>query len=281
MKLSVWENQLTKRAARTDAHHGQHSIEERIIQAQGLQPNLDPIQNLEHGELLRTFVYVTRINELREDRTRLLDSASGKAPMFWLIAGLILAVAVESLSGIWILQAMGTEPKSRWLFGIGLAITLIGITAVTAHVTTARMPERGPDDGERGRAHKRSKWALIIIVAYATFVAAIMIVRVQNSIDEETSSIVAVGNAILTLGLSIGPAWFAESIIRKFAASKTTRDRIRNIRRELRDAERAHKQARAAVIHIIRERDKWADEAARRRALYVTQHRLESAKVKS
>lgn len=266
---------LTARAARTDARHGQNSIDTRITAAQGLQPSLDPTNNIEHGELVRAYSDTTKIHELEEDLARLRDSLSGQPPLLWLFACLVFAIAVESLGGVWILRDMGTEPRSRWLFGIGLAITLVGITAVTARASSSA----STDATGGAKNAKRSKWSFLVLIAYSLCVLGVTIVRVQSAIDDETSNLATVGSSILTLALSVGPAWFAEHIIRKFATTKTTRDRIRNLRRQLRDAKKTQQQARAAVIGITRAREKWANDAARRKAIYETQHRLESSKV--
>jgi hypothetical protein len=101
------------------------------------------------------------------------------------------------------------------------------------------------------------------------------VIRIQNSTDEESSKLEMVAQGLLMLATSLGPAWIAEWLIRRRAPAVAQKKRLKMIRRRLQETERAHARAQESVNRIARDGARWDVEAARRRALYLTHHRLE------
>jgi hypothetical protein len=129
-----------------------------------------------------------------------------------------------------------------------------------------------------GAGVKRSLFTLVILIVYSAFVAAITLVRIQNTTDEEASKLEVIAQSLLMVATSVGPAWVAEWLIRRRAPAVALWKRLKMLRKRLRDSERTHARAQETVNRIARDGARWDIEAARRRALYITEHRLEDAK---
>lgn len=266
-----------KRGARRDAHSDLQSADDRIVAELGPRPKFDPVANPEHGEFSRVLGERVRIEELREDITRADDVSAGRAPPLAFTLGLVVAVAVEVLGAILIMRVLGVPPSERLPLGLALAVTLIGITGATAHRTSERRATPGRDSAVP-QAHKRSASTAIILAGYTAVVLAIAVVRVRSSADEESSQLEIVAQSLLMLATSIGPAWISEWLVRNRSPAAASHKLSRLLRTRLRDAERAQARAQAAVNQITRAGARWDIEAAQRRALYTTHHRLENAK---
>lgn len=280
--MNVLTQWLMTRGARHDARAGLQSAQERIVAELGLRPKLDPVGNPEHAVLVSTLANRTRIDELRDDVGQAEDMLGEHASPIVLTVGLVVTVAVEVLGALLIMKALGVHPAERLPLGLALALALVGITAVLAHRTAARaVPgKQGEGGGALPVAHGRSAWTLVVLVAYSLFVAAITIIRIQSSTDEDASQLEIVAQSLLMLATSLGPAWIAEYLMRRRAPSVALRRRLGMLRRRLKDAERAHARAQEAVNRITRDGLRWDADTARRRALYTTHHRLEQAKEK-
>jgi hypothetical protein len=113
-----------------------------------------------------------------------------------------------------------------------------------------------------------------LLVAYTLFVGAITLVRIQNVADEEASQAQAIAQALLMLATCLGPAWIAEWLLRKRGPAVALNTEIKTLKRRLREAERAQAKAKEYIASVTREGLRYDQEAARRRALYATHHRL-------
>lgn len=275
--MNLFKQRTIEQGAREDARHGLDSVEDRIVAELGPRPKLDSTGNPEHAEFVTALQDNVRIAELREDLVRAEDVASNHYPPILYTAGLAVAVAAEVLGAILIMRALGVRPAERLPLGFALALALIGITAVTAHRTSARASEGLKTNSLNTPRPKRSVWTLLLLLAYSLFVGAIAVVRIQSSTDEDASRIGTVASSLLMLATCLGPAWMAEWLMRKRALAVAAHRPVRMLRRRLRDAERALKRARMAVNRMARKGAAWDAAAARRRAQYRTIHRLESA----
>lgn len=278
--MSFLKNWWMQRGAEADARSGLDSIEERIVANLGPRPKVDSSTNAEHADLVTTLANHTRVEELREDVAREEDAFAHHASPALLTLGLVVAIAIEVLGAILIMRVLGVRPAERLPLGLALALALIGITAVTANRASARRPATNGLGGKQAEAAapRRSAWTLVLLLAYSLFVGAITVVRIQSSTDEDASRVEIVAQSLLLLATAVGPAWMAEFLLRRRAPAVAIKRRLVTLRKRLRGAERAHERARKTVNQIAREGARWDAEAARRRAFYVTHHRLAHAK---
>lgn len=274
--MNILKRASVARGARADAQSGENSVEERIVAELGVRPRLDPAGNAEHATFVSALQSGASIEELREDITRLEDAAAHHRPTFLLTLGLVLAVAVEVVGALLIMKAVGVEPNERLPLGLALALALIGLTAVTSHRASPRTA--GKEQEGIAAVAKRSLISAIVLVTYSIFVVAVAVLRVHAPGEEDASHVDAIASAVIMLATSLGPAWAVEWLLRLRAPAVVLEKRLATLRRRLRDVERATERARKAVNEIARAGARWDDEAARRRALYATEHRLELAR---
>lgn len=269
--------------ARADARLGLDSGEDRVTVELGPRPVFDAVGNPEHARLAVAQDGVV-IAETREDLMRAEDAAERHASPTMLMAGVVVALAIETIGAVLITRALGLPPAERLPLGFALATAVIGITAVTAHrVPTVRgaIESHGSDGTTVVAVTKRSLVTLVVFAVYAALVVAITVVRLRNAGGEDSTELEALAESALMLATSLGPAWLAEWLIRRRAPAVSAVKRMRALRKRLREAERARARAQAAVDRIWHEGARWDAEAARRRARYRTEHRLEDAKVRT
>jgi hypothetical protein len=266
--------------ARTDAKYGVDLTDQRIVADLGQRPQLKTAENPEHSEWARTLADRARIGELREDITRAEDATSHHTSPIGVLIGLIVTVAIEVLGAILIMGDTGVDSRERLPLAFGLALAVIGITAVAARSSTPSSSPPGAGNPPRspGAVARRTFFSIAILTSYTALVGAIAVVRVLNALDEETLRAQALSNSLIMLATAIGPAWCAEALLRRWRKAVPVRKHLKVLRRRLKDAERERARAEAAVNRIAREGAKWDGDAARRRALYATHHKLESAK---
>lgn len=260
-------------AARGDAKHRVELTNERIISKQGIRPELKPVENPEHSEWVRTLAKRSELEELREDITRTEDIVARGPSQVGLLVGLILTFLVELLGAILIMNEVGVEPRERTPLAFALALAVIGLTAVAAKGSTPLESDMGV-----APAIRRTLFSMIVLGAYTALVGSIAVVRVINALDQQTVPAQAIANALILLATGVGPAWCAEALMRRWRRDVPQRKHLRMLRRRLKEAKRDRARAQEAVNRIAREGAQWDRDAARRRALYATHHRLESAK---
>lgn len=267
-------------AARGDAKHRVELTNERIISKQGIRPELKPVENPEHSEWVRTLAKRSELEELREDITRTEDIVARGPSQAGLVVGLILTFLVELLGAILIMNDVGVEPRERMPLAFALALAVIGLTAVAAKGSTPSESdvEKASNQSGVAPAIRRTLFSMIVLLAYTALVGSIAVVRVINALDQQTIPAQAFANALILLATGIGPAWCAEALMRRWRRDTPQRKHLRVLRRRLKNATRERVRAQEAVNRIAREGAQWDRDAARRRALYATHHRLESAK---
>ncbi|MCC6217863.1 MAG: hypothetical protein IT376_23600 [Polyangiaceae bacterium] len=277
----IFKHWTVTSGARRDARAGLDSAEDRIIGELGPRPEPDAARNPEYGRAVATLAERHRIDEANEDLTRAEDTRDDHtAPLFYNI-GIGLMVLFEWFGAMQIASTLVQSPTARVPVSLMLSVAIIGSTAAVAH---RNLPKSGsplrPSDGISNTVNvvKRSVWSLVLYVAYAIFIGAITVVRLYGAADEDTSQVEALGNAAIMVVMSLGPAWCTEWLIRHRAPSRAASRLVRSLRRRLRKAERDQLKAQTTVDRIARAAAEWDAEAARRRALYRTEHKLETAK---
>lgn len=269
--LSQW---FLSRTASMDARAGLDSVEDRIIADLGPRPVLNPAGNPEHARHVAALDQ-TRIEELRDDKTRVENALQGETSPLVLTAGLVAAFLVELLGAVLVTRAMGIAASERLPIGFALAAAVFGLTAATAHRTVAVMPAAGDERPPQGAA--RSLWSVLVFIAYALLIAAVAAVRFLSAADDEASELGLAADALIMIATALGPAWIAEGLMRRRSLAVRAFGLLRALRRRLREAERARVRAQAAIERIGREGVRWDAEAARRRAAYRAAHRLATA----
>lgn len=273
--MNIIDRLFVHRGARADARYQLQSVEERVIGDLGLRPKLDAANNPEHAEFVRVLGDRVRVDELKEDTLRIEREAAEHGSAALYTTGIVATVVLEAFGANQLMGSLGMESSERFLLGLALAIALVGFTYIASNRVAPTSEEEASGVMQ---AAKRSLMSMIILGMYSAIVVAIAVIRVESSTDDESSGLGSVAQALVLLVTAVGPAWLAEWLIRKRAPAANVRARAAIVKRELRLAERKHKQARDAINNITREGVRWDGEAARRRAVYQTHHRLESAK---
>lgn len=277
--MNILKQLIVTRGARADARLGLTSAEDRIVAELGPRPQLDQ-KNHEHAALAATLADRTKVQELKEDIAAAEDSLAAHPPPFLLTLGLVFTIGVEFVGAVLILRALGVPPNERLPLGLALSFALLGITAVLARRTSAAPATAGesPVGAAPPKTPGRSAATFIILLAYSALVAAFTVLRISSSTDEDASDFEIIASSFVLLAASIGPAWMAEWLLRLRAPSVALRKRLRTLRRRLGLEERAHGKAKEKMTRIDRDGARWDVEAARRRAQYATEHRLEDAR---
>jgi hypothetical protein len=267
---------LVRSGARDDARLGLNSEDDRNLAARGPRPVLDPVGNPEHATYVSTLAEKGKLEELREDIGKAEDALAHHASPLFLNVCLLIAVAVEFVGASLLLRVLGVAPGERLPLSLALAIALIGVTAVISS-RAASAPVSGAPLSWTGRL-KRILGTSALSLVYAAFIGAITIVRVTGTTDEDASQVEILAQSLLLLATSAGPAWAAEWAMRKRAPGVLLRKHLQTLRRRLSAGERAHARAQKAVHEISRRGVQWDIEAARERARYRVEHRLETAR---
>ena len=275
--------QFVKLGAAEDARFGIDSSELRNTAQLGPRPALNVLENPDHADKARILGDRAVIEQLREDfqheQDRLADT-NHVSPVL-IRTGIAICIAAEIFGSILVVRAMGAPPNERVPIGLILALGVIALTAVAARRTADNVDPKAGNRAQSGlslRAVKRSLGTLIILLAYSGLIVAVAALRVRELADETSSSWELIEQSIALLAATIGPAWIIEWLFRLHRASLTAQKRLRTIRGRLRVAERQFGRAQAAVKKIASNAERWDAEVTRRRALYLTHHRLESAK---
>ena len=266
---------IVKKEAREDAAAGIESLEDRITATLGLRPELDVHGNPEHARLVAALDR-SRIEELREDLVQIEATTPEQPPVMLLNVALAVMVAIEFVGAFLITRALGLPPAERLPLGIGLATTVVGLTALVSHRAAA---DRASIVANGGSAPP--PWGLKrsgIVLAYLIVTGALVVIRLRNAGDDQATSIELFAEAALLVATTLGPAaaaaWLARTRAGALAASKD----MRTVQRRLRDAEAAYERARTAIDRIHRAGGAWDAAVARLRAMYRSQHRLQSAR---
>jgi hypothetical protein len=210
------------------------------------------------------------------------NEVGNHSPPVLLTLGLVVCLAAEAWGCFLLLKSFGVSPAERLPLGIALALAVIGITAVVARRTSPPAGSAPSQGGVAARvflAIKRSVWTLVILGAYVAVTISLVVLRVSHAASEDTPQLEIAAQALLLVATSVGPAWFAERWFRKLHGASRVWKQRRLVRARLRDAERSWNKAQAAVNRIASDGARWDEAAARRRAQYQTEHRLELRRV--
>jgi hypothetical protein len=155
------------------------------------------------------------------------------------------------------------------------------ITGGIAHRTAATTAAQGTLGARVAQVAGRSALTFVVLGAYALLVFAVAVVRIQTALDEDTSLIVAFGEALIMIATTIGPAWMVEWLVRLRRPGSLVHEQAKVLRRRLQNATRQRDKARGTADRVARAAARWDAEAAKLRALYQVHHRLESARAQS
>jgi hypothetical protein len=234
--------------AREDARLGIYQPDEYIVASQGLEPGFDPVENLEHasiGNRLQNPI----IEELRRDLEREEDEGGQHQGYRGLAAMLGLVLCIEVAGAIHVMRTLGIESPERVIFGVALALVLF-VAAWFAAQTEHRVR------------------AIAAFVSLAVLVVALAVIRVDDNSTEGGTQAIDWATAVIMVGVTVGPALMAEYFLRKLAVVLPISRRVSRLKRRLRRAVRSTGRATDFVTSTSRQRRRWQQEAARRRALY-------------
>jgi len=125
----------------------------------------------------------------------------------------------------------------------------------------------------------RRWWFYLVLLAYALLIVAVTVLRVDEmSTGADGSRPAELAAGVIMLFTTVGPAWVAELTMRRRAAAVVLSKERRKLVRRIRRADRQRLAAEHYVeSHIARPTQRWDAEAARRRAVYETAHRRQTA----
>jgi hypothetical protein len=281
--VNVIDRYSVRRSAALDAKHNVNSSEDHITAAIGQRSQFDPAKNPEHGETARVLAERPQLEEDRQDMARKENEVLQTPSPLVLASGLVVAVAIELVGAFLIVKDIGISETERVPVALALALAVIGLTTLTA-----RGPSPSPANEEGGgvvektlTTVRRAVVRLGILITYTAVAVAIAVVRIVSAMDDQTLTAQAFAGAVVMLAASIGPAWFAESLIRRWRQAGPLRKQAKILRKRLRKGEKARARAQATVNRITKDGTRWDGEAAKRRAEYAIRHRLESARRES
>jgi hypothetical protein len=259
--------------ARRDAANHVSAGDDHITVAQGLPPRFDPTGNLRHARLARDLNNRGESEELAEDVRRTEAELAEHPSPAGLLFVLVFLFAAEVMGSVFVVRAVGYENPERLVLGAMLAAFIFFITALAAQNEPSAAAAGGTQAPTR-----RSPWYVLVLAAYGVLVLSITVIRVgEAGSGDETSRLSQFAAGAVMLFATVGPAAVAELIMRRRAPGVRLMNRLRQLRRRLRDALRAHARAEKEIEQIATGGERWEDSAARRRALYQLEHRTADA----
>ena len=254
--------------ARRDARLNISAQEARVdlvTERLGLQPQFDPANDYRHARLRRR-IDRSDIEETQDDLRETEEQLTRRLPPWLLLFGLLFLFGTEYFGSRFLIETLGFDGLERVAYAATLATGVFFLTAVLA--TAGRLPN---DDVAR-----RSPWFYLLLLVYASVVVAIAILRVGEASGETSSPLADWSAALLILVFTVGPAWFAETLIRRLAVVVPLRRQRRRFRRDRRRLLREQRRADREMSRLARAEERWLTKAARMRASYDAEHRAES-----
>ena len=253
------------RAARRDARADIRVGDERITARLGPRPVWNPADNHEHHQVALDLSRHAEAQELRSDQHRVDAEQVRHESRWWLDARVGALFLLDLWSASFIAGSFGLVGAERFALGGGIVSALIFVT----HRAAARSTE----STKSGRS--RLSATLLVYGIYAALVLAIAVVRFHASDDaDDTSSTEIFAELCLAIVATATPAWFIESLWQRRKPTVQLAGERTNIRRRLRNAERAERRARAFRERLARAQAAWDASAARLRSQYVVAHQL-------
>lgn len=271
--MNIFQQLFLAVLARRDAANDVTAGEDHITVAQGPRPRFDPTGNLRHARLARDLNNRGETEELAEDVRRTEAELSEHPSPAGLLFVLVFLFAAEVMGSVFVVRAVGYENPERLVLGAMLAAFIFFITALAARNEPSAAASGGTTTPTR-----RSPWYALVLAAYGVLVLSITVIRVgEAGSGEETSRLSQFAAGAVMLFATVGPAAVAELIMRRRAPGVRLTNRLRQLRRRLRTAERAHARAEKEIEGLATGGERWDDGSARRRALYQLEHRTASS----
>jgi hypothetical protein len=257
---------LSRRRLEERAHKQRESAEESLVEhevvvAVGPRPAWDPVNNPEHGLILRDLDR-SEIEELEADLRGAEDEASRHTAPWILFCSLVGLFIVEWIGTTMVVRALDFENPERSILGGMLAIFAFFITycSVRFALPTVASGEAAP---------RRSPWFYVVPVGYALFVLAVTALRVHEASATAEGSLTAdIASGLVMLFVTIGPAAVAEMVMRRWVPAARAAKRRRTLRRRLARRQRALRRAENYRRNLGRRQEEWDRKAAQLRALY-------------
>jgi hypothetical protein len=245
--------------AKEDARLGTYNADAYIIATLGPEPAFDPVGNFRHGEV-GSRLQNPMIEEIRQDLRREEDERARYASPHLLIAFLMVLLFMESAGAIYVMRALGVESPERVVFGTALAVCIFFVTWFCS----------------RARNRLASIGALL---ALGALISALTLIRVDENAGDDGSKAVDFATAIIMMAVTVGPAVMAEHVLRQLGPVMPTVRRALRMRGRLSAALRQQKSANLFVAKVADRRERWQNEASRRRALYNIAYRAARAEL--
>lgn len=233
--MDSWHVLLMRRRARRDKRAEVYQPRPRVAELTGTHVVFEPERNLWHADIADNMNTRGELADVSDDLRRGEDELARHGSPAILSVGLVLALMVEVVASIQVTKSMGLPPAERGVLGLSLAC---GIFALTFWVN-----QNVKDDSLTGRRRTLFRLGL---AAYAFVLLAVSAIRAQEAlaIGDDQSLVFTMASSVVTVILSIGPAWIAEGLMTKLAVVTPIRRQIRNDRRRLGLLERSREGAK-------------------------------------
>lgn len=250
---------------RVDAEHGVDQFQLHAEATLGPEPAFAPASNHLHRQVAADLREGDIVEDVQLDVGRLEREMAASAPFGLMAVGLIGAVVLEAWGAVLVLRSMGVRPVERIPLGLGLALAIVGLTAVVSRHSN----ETGQDASPKAppAAHRRAG----VLLVYLLLGAAVAVVRLA-AVENEASGVASMAFLGLTLALTLGPAWMTEWLIRRLPRARELRRNLTLARRRLQIAERRVESAQRFLARLTTEAETWKSEAAPLRAAYRRGH---------
>lgn len=264
---------LIERAARRDAEHSLDSADPRITRELGLRPALEPALRHDHAQVVADLNRRVEEEEWTEDLRRAEEEAARYHPPFVFLLGLVLALLVELKGAVLVMKGFDVPSSERLAYGAALAFGLIALTALLTKVTPQRAV-RGAD-GQPSSAPAASR---LVPAVYTLLILALTVMRLHGA-DDELSQTERYSQAIVMIVATVGPAWTAEWLLRRYGPVRHLAREIKLLKGRIREAKKARRRAERFTAGLARRGAQYDEAAARLRAGYQIEHRLAAAEL--
>ncbi len=270
--IQTLKNLIAARRAEADARLGIDSTELALREELGRKPEWDPVENAEHAQVAETLGDRAELEELRSDRHRLEDELARHPSRAGLLALLALTAVIEAFGGVLIMKSLGRPNPERTFLGIALALGTLGFTAFVSKTAaeTARATDAKP---------RRSLGSAALLSVYTVFVMAVAASRVELPEGEEGIDLLTYAEAVLMLATTVLPAFTAEWIFRKREPAVRAARALRNVLGRIKRLEAKRAEATRFVRKLARDRERFEQVEARRRAALEIAHLRATARI--
>lgn len=293
--MNWFHKHFARRRARTEALLGVNGREAFLTETLGVAPNALAKPGLEYREAVEALGSRGRRGDLEQELLYLQELQSVRGNPLGYTLALVGLTVIETWGMVTLLRSFdGVSVSERPYLAVGLSIGLIQLTKAVVEATARapRLPQRaapprpnapaggsdvasapgGPVDEDTPAID--IPWrAIALVVAYALFVAGVVILRVTgHSASDEGVTAQTLAEGVLTVVTTVGPAWFAARVAAKRAPAKRLATRIALVARRLRVAERQERSARRYLTGLDRAQSEHLDARARTEAAFEREH---------